>query len=104
MSTGQEKTEESLKAQAVRWLFGQEANTVALYLILAALGAGAWYGVPLIWKTQNEFYKEMDERHERARAVDRETYKDALDRIERRSATALTPRESHGFAKASPAE
>lgn len=96
----EQKTDESVKSQAVKWLFGQEANTVALYVIIAALGFGAWQGVPLIWKTQNEFYEKMDDKHEKSRAVDRETYKDAIDRIERRAAAraafnALPPIVAH---------
>jgi hypothetical protein len=44
------ETDDSIQRTFTKWLFGQEANTVALYLILIALGYGSWWtittGVP----------------------------------------------------------
>lgn len=77
------------KSAFVKWVFGQEANTVALYLILAALGYGGWWtvtvGVPAHLKMIQDGYERLAQKHEDSRKSDREMYKDALDRIERRA-------------------
>lgn len=39
------KMVKSVERKAADWLFGQESNTVALYLILIAMGWCGWYGI-----------------------------------------------------------
>ena len=62
--------DESIKGAAVRWLFGQEANTVALYLILASIGYGAWWsvtvGVPRHLESIKDGYKQVATEHKEA--------------------------------------
>lgn len=55
------------KSIAARWLFGQESNTVLLFLILAAIGGGAWYGVPGILRQIHTGYKEINDDNLKAR-------------------------------------
>ena len=63
----------SLKKTAMHWLFGQQANTVALYIIIAAIFYGGWYcvttGIPAHLKQIHDGYKEVG--------------KEAIDKIER---------------------
>lgn len=77
----------SIKSAAVRWLFGQEANTVALYLILASIGYGAWWsvtiGVPRHLTSIKEGYKEVSTEHKEAVRLLIEDKDRTLDRIER---------------------
>lgn len=77
----------SIKTAAVRWLFGQEANTVALYLILAAMGYGAWWsvtvGVPKHLDSIKQGYREVATEHKEAVRILVEDKDRTLDRIER---------------------
>lgn len=36
---------QSTTSQAVRWLLGQEANTIVLFAVLGAVGWSGWYGI-----------------------------------------------------------
>ena len=89
---------ESVQRTFTNWLFGQEANTVALYLILMAIGYGGWWtvttGIPKHLTQIQEGYQSLDERNSRAleavqarhsKDIDSvtSTFEKALDRMER---------------------
>ncbi len=46
-----------------KWLFSQEASTVLLFLILCAIGAGAWYGVPAALRQIQAGYESLEIKH-----------------------------------------
>jgi len=88
----------SLKRTFANWLFGQESNTVALYLILAAMGYGGWQAVT-VWipahltqiqegyKTiadkNREIHKEISDRtHEDIKALS-ENFEKAIERSDK---------------------
>ena len=92
---------EDVKRSFSRWLFGQEANTVALFMIL---GAGAWLGhygittgIPAHLKqiqagyetinSDNNKAREEDRKarddDRKARVEDRQAFEKTLDRIEK---------------------
>jgi hypothetical protein len=43
-----------IKSGFVRWLFGQDSSTVLLFCILAAVGYGAFQGLPALLKRHTE--------------------------------------------------
>lgn len=90
--------EGSIQRTFTNWLFGQEANTVALYLILIAIGYGGWWtitvGVPKHLDQIQHGYETLSDRHSKAiedinARHSRElesvgaTYEKSLDRMER---------------------
>lgn len=114
-TTAQKPEETDPKKALTKWLLGQEANTIILIGILIAIGYGFYWsatiGIPSHLNQIHKGYVEINEKqeaerirlmkscedqrdrearqHDDARKVDREMYKDALDRIERRSVGAL---------------
>lgn len=61
-------------ASGARWLFGQEANTVALFVLIGMVGAGFRYGVPYLLETGRDMHKEIVDTH-------REDRKSAWERV-----------------------
>lgn len=78
---------DSVKTVAAKWLFGQEANTVALYLILASLGYFTWYmvntGIPKHLDQIHRGYTEINDANNKARTEAQATFDKTLDRIEK---------------------
>ena len=77
--------EATLKQTAVKWLFGQEANTIALFAILGALGYASWYmineGIPKHLQQIHQGYKELNEQNIKDREVLRQDFRENLDRV-----------------------
>lgn len=61
------------------WLFGQPAYIVLLTGILAAIGYGAWYGVPAAVSQIQEGYQQLDARHAEERKEFRADAKEVRD-------------------------
>lgn len=88
---------ESLKRTATKWLFGQEANTIALFAILAALGYAAYLMPGVVEKHLTQIhagYKEINDANIAARKDQNESdnaarkeiqasFKESVDRLER---------------------
>lgn len=101
VSVNQDGTVLDPKSIAVRWLLGQEASTVALFVIGACGIYGTWWhmtvGAPAADAKRAEVYQRLiestNQTHEKvatqnASALDRLqlTFEKTMDRIERRTA------------------
>lgn len=67
----------SLKRTFAHWLFGQESNTVALYLILAAMGYGGYQAVT-VWVPAH--LSQIQAGYKEIAKENRETHKEISDR------------------------
>lgn len=101
-----------VKSAAVHWLFGQEANTVALFLIL---GAGAWFGqwlittgIPLhlqsihagyqeIAKENRDCMKELAGQHEKAVDKLQTSFEKAIDKHEKAFSEGFRAAKGNGL-------
>lgn len=83
-----------LKTRAARWIFGQEANTVALFAILAFMCYAAYYtltiGIPAHisqiqagYKSINDENLKSREEDRKSREEDRAQHEKNLDRLEK---------------------
>lgn len=69
--------DESLKRTFAHWLFGQESNTVALYLILIAMGYGGYQAVT-VWVPAH--LSQIQAGYKEIAKENREVHKDIADR------------------------
>ena len=64
------ENDDNIQRTFSKWLFGQEANTVALYLILIALGYGGWWaltvGIPKHLEMIQRGYESINDRNTKA--------------------------------------
>jgi hypothetical protein len=94
MVSPDESITEDVKRTFSQWLFGQEANTVALFMILAAgAWAGHWaitIGIPAHLKQIQAGYETINndnnksrEEDRKAREQDRSAFEKTMDRVEK---------------------
>jgi hypothetical protein len=87
MMVDEQATDEPIKRTFAKWLFGQEANTIALFLILGGLGWFVYYllntGVPAHLQQIHQGYKEINDSNNKSRDDDRVMFEKTLDRIEK---------------------
>lgn len=69
--------DQSIKRTFTNWLFGQESNTVALYLILLAMGYGGWWGITVGIPAH---LMQIQKGYETVAEKNREVHKDIADR------------------------
>lgn len=74
----------TIPTSVIDWLAGQSFNNVLLAAILAAIGAGLYYGGPAFLKQIQTGYETLDTRHREERKQDREQYAEWLDRYDKR--------------------
>ena len=94
MVSSDDSPNEDVKRTFSRWLFGQEANTVALFLILGAFAWTCYYllttGIPSHLRMIHSGYESINlennkarDEDRKARSEDRQAFEKTLDRYER---------------------
>lgn len=99
--------EVSLTKQGFRWLFGQEANTVILVMLLASILYGMKYAmdtaIPSHLKQIQAGYQEVAEQHVQEVKHSNETFDKASERQERLLREIFTEQKRQGAVAAAKA-